>query len=215
MNKLWAKLRMASAFLALVRNPQKTEKIFKMADSGRRSNQELGMLAMKATLENPEFRSLWVESHNPLIEIASLRQFQKGTFGRAVADFLDQNDFTPNGFPKLDTEAPLDYLSNRMRQTHDLWHVLTGYGPSVPDELALQAFTLAQVGSPLSALIIAAGILHLLLYRPLDVTETFSGIIEGFKRGKACKPLATMRLESFWSSDLTLLRSDLGLMITA
>ena len=36
------------------------------------------------------------------------------------------------------------YLAQRMRQTHDIWHVLTGYATDVAGEVQLQAFTLAD-----------------------------------------------------------------------
>jgi ubiquinone biosynthesis protein Coq4 len=32
------------------------------------------------------------------------------------------------------------YLLLRLRQTHDLWHVVTGFSTNVPGELGLKAF---------------------------------------------------------------------------
>lgn len=48
-------------------------------------------------------------------------------------------------------------VSGRMRDTHDLWHVLTGYSGDVLGETALLGFIFAQTGNPGVALIIALG----------------------------------------------------------
>lgn len=98
-----------------------------------------------------------------------------------------------------------------MRRVHDLWHVLSGYGTDVTGELALQGFTLAQLQSPFSGLLLAGGILHLVIYKPLEMIRTFELIIEGYARGKQAQKLITVRLEENWNRSLAEIRAELGI----
>jgi ubiquinone biosynthesis protein Coq4 len=66
----------------------------------------------------------------PVINIQQLRSYAPGTFGRAVADALEQHSLRPFSFGR------------RRLQLHDAVHVLLGYGFDLIDEARLQAFLL-------------------------------------------------------------------------
>jgi len=82
-----------------------------------------------------------------------LRQLPEGTLGREYARFLDQEGISAEGLVEasdgfddsvfLDDRAEL--LSRRLRDIHDLWHVVTGYQRDLFGEVALLAFTYAQI----------------------------------------------------------------------
>ena len=65
-----------------------------------------------------------------IVHIEELRSLPIGTFGRAVADFLDQNHLSPFS------------TGSRRKQVHDTIHVLTGYGSDLVGEAEVQAFLL-------------------------------------------------------------------------
>ncbi|MEO1377212.1 MAG: Coq4 family protein [Cyanobacteria bacterium J06635_10] len=65
-----------------------------------------------------------------IVELEKLRSLQEGSFGRAWADFLDENNLQP-----LTTGM-------RRKQLHDGIHVLTGYGSDSIGEAEVQAFLL-------------------------------------------------------------------------
>ena len=85
--------------------------------------------------------------------------------------------------------APLDYVQARMRDTHDLWHAVTGYRGDVLGELALLGFTFAQTWNIGIATIVAAGMLKTLSH-PWGKLETMTPaaaratILDGFRRGR-------------------------------
>lgn len=202
---------MFRAFAALIKDPTKTDMIFEISDAGRDQRRESAELAMKAVLNDPEFLRNYEANYNPKIDLEALRKLPTGTFGRGVADFLDNNGFEPNGFPTTLSNTPLEYFVARMRQTHDLWHVLTGYETNVTGELALQGFTLAQVESPFSGLLLAGGLLHLVFYKPLELFSTFERIVEGYHCGKRTRKLVTIKLEQNWGRSLEEVRQELGI----
>lgn len=76
-----------------------------------------------------------------------------GTVGRAYVDFMKREGLTAQGlvdesekFRNKAQEYDDDMLlyGNRMRDTHDLFHVLTGYGRNTLGEASLLAFTYSQ-----------------------------------------------------------------------
>ena len=61
---------------------------------------------------------------------------------------MKQRGLTPDIFAAKGELSRETYVIKRLRQTHDLWHVLTGIDLDVPGELELQAFTLLQMRVP-------------------------------------------------------------------
>src|SRR5512138_3367021 len=75
-----------------------------------------------------------IDSHT--IDLDALAQLPEGTLGRAYADFLRSRNLTPDVFetpPQL-TDPKAVYVVQRLRQTHDLWHVVTGYATDAASE---------------------------------------------------------------------------------
>ncbi|MFO0549881.1 MAG: Coq4 family protein [Polyangiaceae bacterium] len=126
------------------------------------------------------------------------------TLGGAYVRYLDDNKLDPDLFqapPGL--PEPLGYIAQRIRQTHDVWHVLTGYRPDVSGELALQGFTYAQLGAP-SALLIAA--LGTLTKSP----RSARAVLDGYRRGKSAVFLPVVRFEKMWELPLAEVQRRLG-----
>jgi ubiquinone biosynthesis protein COQ4 len=90
----------------------------------------------------------------PLLDDHSwIRELPEGTVGRAYVDFMEREGLTAQGlvdesekFRNKAGEFEDDMLlyGNRMRDTHDLFHVLTGYGRNTLGEASLLAFTYSQ-----------------------------------------------------------------------
>ena len=101
----------------------------------------------------------------------------------------------------------------RMRQVHDLWHVLSGYPADVLGELGLQAFQFAQLPSALSASLIASGILHFVRSRPGELAKLMQILIEGYTRGKNAKFLLSRLWQEDWGRPLAQVREEMAIVI--
>ncbi len=142
------------------------------------------------------------------VDLDALRRLPDGALGREYTRFLDDNGITPDAFENLpDVGDPrAAYLMLRLRQTHDLWHVLTGFAPDVRGEILLQAFTYAQLRAPSALLIATLGTLRWAFEWP----GQGKALREAFSRGKRTRTLATFRWEDHWATPLTELRELLA-----
>lgn len=173
-------------FINFINNPTNTEGIFKMTQSFQNSApKELIERVMSPVLEKSQLREDFeAKRWYPHPNMKILSQYAPETFGFHVADFFEKNNLDENLFPKADYSSIPNYITSRVYQTHDFWHVLTGYSVKLMDELALQAFAIGQYRQPLSLLIIAGGIIHLLQKHPDKSTEIMNSIFEGYERGQ-------------------------------
>jgi ubiquinone biosynthesis protein COQ4 len=139
------------------------------------------------------------------VDFDALRKLPEGTLGREYTRFLDDNGITPDAFEALpdvgDERSAVVML--RLRQTHDLWHVLTGYAPDVHGELLLQAFTYGQVHAPSALILMIAGSLRWAKFGPTHIAE----MRHAYQRGKATRFLPTVWWENFWEKPVSELRT--------
>jgi ubiquinone biosynthesis protein COQ4 len=138
------------------------------------------------------------------VDFDALRALPATTLGGAYARYLDDNKLDPDLFqapPGLPQVAQT--IAQRIRQTHDIWHVLTGYHPDVPGELALQGFTFAQLRMPSALLIATIGTLA-------RARSEVAAVLDGYRRGMETQFLPPVRFEEMWDRDLDDVRRELG-----
>lgn len=167
----------------------------------------------RADFHDPDWAALLadrpvIDSHT--IDLATMAQLPAGTLGRAYADFLLTNHLTPDVFdgPPEGVKDPVTaYAIQRLRQTHDLWHVVTGHTTDFAGEIRLQAFTYAQLGAPASGILAFVGALRATRAYPKLVPEALAA----FRAGKRAARLATFRWEQHWTTPLADVRRMLAI----
>jgi len=190
----------------LARDPNRLEEVFVIGEALNAHR----IPAMLASLEaDPETRRLLEERpriDTAHVDVAALERLPDGTLGREYARFLKDNHITPDVFKLPDIgDERLAYVMMRIRQTHDLWHVLTGYAPDVTGEVLLQAFTFAQLRAPSAFAIAAMGTLRFGWRTP----GFFRRLRAAVRGGKATKKLAAFRWEDRWAEPVDRLRQEL------
>lgn len=196
-----------AALATLSRNPGRLDQVLVLAQAVNARMIARAVERFSATDEGRRFFAEQPRIDRAHVDYDALRRLPDGTLGREYARFLDDNGITPDAFEKLPEvgDERAAWLMLRMRQTHDLWHVLTGYTPDVWGEILLQVFTYAQTGAP-SALVIAAfGALRWGKLRPAQVRE----LRRAWQRGKATRFLPTVRWEALWATPVAELRASL------
>jgi ubiquinone biosynthesis protein COQ4 len=141
----------------------------------------------------------------------TLRRLPEGSLGRAYVAFLESENITAAGIKNADaTGRPnlpptLLYLHHRMRDTHDLWHTVTGYKGDVLGETALLAFTLAQTPNAGIGLLVTVG-----LFKTSGRPDAKNLIVDGFLRGRRAAWLPEQRWETMLAMPLAEVRAKLG-----
>ncbi|MGE5185083.1 MAG: Coq4 family protein [Acidobacteriota bacterium] len=152
-----------------------------------------------------EHRAL--DSHT--VDLDALAALPAGTLGHAYASFLRSRGFTPEVFdtpPEEIRDPRVKYVVQRVRQTHDLWHVVTGCDTDPAGEVALQAFTFAQTRAPSTAILAIAGTLRGLRHTPMLPRE----VAKAFLAGRRADKLVTFPWEDHWATPLADVRALLG-----
>jgi len=138
----------------------------------------------------------------------ALRRLTKGTLGRAFVDHLDARRLRLDVF-QAPPELPPDeaYAAQRHRQTHDLWHVLTGFDTDAVGEVGLQAFSFAQTHARAPALI--AVVVSL---RHLRDPRLARAALRGYRMGRRAHRIAGVRWECLWDQPVAALRQRFGIV---
>ncbi|GET37108.1 Coq4 family protein [Microseira wollei] len=124
-----------------------------------------------------------------IVQIEQLRQLTMGTFGRSLADFLDQNNLQPF------TTGP------RRKQLHDAVHVLTGYGTDPIGEAEVQAFLLGSKFR-LAHLLLGFGLLRIIHKHSLNIS--WNALWRAYQRGRNSQlDVNTWQPELLWEVPLT------------
>jgi ubiquinone biosynthesis protein COQ4 len=143
----------------------------------------------------------------------ALRRLPSGSLGRAYLAFVESENISAQGIRDASASGSSDaraltpdlaYVHLRMRDTHDLWHAVTGYKGDVLGETALLAFTLAQTKNPGVALIVGLG-----LYKTLGKPDARRVILDGYKRGARAAWLPGQEWESLLALSLDEVRAKL------
>jgi ubiquinone biosynthesis protein COQ4 len=148
------------------------------------------------------------------VDLDALAALPEGTLGHAYAKFLRSHGLTPevfDGAPPGITDPRRSYVVQRMRQTHDLWHVVTGCETDPAGEVALQAFTFSQTRSPGSAFLAVFGALRRM--REQRDVGVVRDVVTLYRAGKHAGRLPSFAWEDHWATPLAEVRAMLGLPI--
>lgn len=202
----------AKALSALLKDPDDTRQVFVLSLALNARAFPRFLARFLASEEGLALLSEQPSIDSTHVDLDELRALPADTLGGAYVRYLDENHLDPDLFQAPPGLPPaIAYVSQRMRQSHDVWHVLTGYRPDVAGEVALQGFTYAQTGAPASGLIAAAGALRFSPRHRGLVRETLGG----YRRGKRAAFLGSVRWEDHWTRPLAEVREELGIVPVA
>ncbi|BBD58312.1 hypothetical protein NIES2109_10850 [Nostoc sp. HK-01] len=182
---------------------------------------EDGMIKLKATQlaidyvkTLPEVVEIVQERYlAPPPDLTALAQLPSESLGRCFAEYIQKTGFDPNYYRPLPITDDTSYVLTRLRQTHDIWHLVTGLGSNVNGELGLQAFCLAQIRIPLPILLIAGGLLRTLFTAPDELGNLLENIAIGYRMGAKAKPFLAQKWEDNWDKPLSLWRKELDIIV--
>ncbi len=157
-----------------------------------------------------------IELASKLMDDAWLDSFAPGTVGAAYRHFIRSENISAEGLAEISRQKhgqvevrhPYAWFGRRTRDTHDIWHILSGYHRDGLGEACLVAFSYAQTRSLGWALIAVGAALRT---RGGPKRPYVKAIWQGYQRGKAAKWLAGEDYERLMAEPLEAARRRLNI----
>ena len=206
-------LKLLAGLTSFLKNPGSLESVFAVANSVK--DGPLGDQMMRHLLKDSQFQSLVQERWRPQpINLSALQNLPEGSLGRCYADQLISQGITPDTLiDPSPVDSDKDFIVHRLKETHDITHVLTGFGIDGASELGLQGFNLAQNRSPLAVMLIFGGMLSA-LQNDEALTPILRALAQGFQMGLDAELVIARKLEDDWDRPLADWQRELNLPIT-
>ena len=213
-------IRWGAAFKALValgKDNDDTTHVFKIVDALRGESERAPLARMKQT----EIGRKIIDEDRSLIETLadreSLRALPIGSLGREYLAFMEReglsaeglSDASIEGYEGRELDPELETFTTWARDSHDLWHVLTGYGRDPLGELCLLGVLYSQIRSPGTAFIALLGLLQVPFEYP--GAPSVRAVIQGFHIGLRAESLMAQDWEALLPRPFEQVRSELRL----
>jgi len=207
-------------FKKLIANKEDTEQVFHIikalnGDSQRKQYQafsasEMGQTRLDTQVHLPPL----LDNHD------ALKQLPEDSFGRAYVNFMESEGLTAQGlvdeYDRFETgfmdqfPKEVQWYFNRRRDTHDLLHILTGYGRDALGEACVLAYSYA-VNKGLGVAFIAYGAgMEVRKTAPKDA-KVMRAVYEAYKIGKGTKDILYYDIMELLKRPLEDVRSELGI----
>lgn len=144
------------------------------------------------------------------LDLVALAALPEGTLGHELARYFRDNKLSPFE-TTIELKTDIDFIAKRYRETHDLLHVLTGYGTDVVGEIELQAYALGNLGIRTAALILLIGTLGQLKGQQagVDLSVYVRRVWAAYRRGRASRQFLGFWFEHHWETPVATLRTRL------
>lgn len=209
-------LRAVRNFQALIKDKDDTSLVFNIFESLPSS----GFMNRVRDLTLSERGEFLRQTERELPEIlddhAALRRTPKGSVAHAYCDFMEEAGFTAAGlvaeserngrarFPDL-----VEWYINRSRDTHDLFHVLTGYGRDALGEQCVLLFTHGQSPSHGHLLIGYAGAAQIKKLIKGSTAPVFGAVRQAHRTGQGTPQLIAQPIRQLLERPLADVRAEL------
>lgn len=210
-------LRAMRAFRRLVADKEDTTQVFEIMESLTGRSIPWGLRKLLRSPGGARLAYQRVELNDKLNDPAWLAQFAPGTVGAAYRQFMQREHLSAEGLAaqsrqvRAEIEAPNLYAwyGRRVRDVHDVWHVLTGYGRDALGEACVVSFSHAQTRS-LGFLFIGLGAAQQIRRQTRSVPSR-KAVLEAWRHGRKARWLPAEDYERLFAEPLEAARRRLGI----
>jgi ubiquinone biosynthesis protein COQ4 len=164
----------------------------------RSSEEGRALLTKRPSLQGPE------------VPLAELEALPSGSLGFEFAAYFKRNGISPfHTTARIDSD--FDFIGKRYRETHDLFHVLTGYSTDLMGEMELQAFVLGNLRLPSTLLILVFTMAPLVKEGPGTFAGHLRRLRRAYVRGRKTRELLSVSYEQFWATPVSAVVQQLAM----
>jgi ubiquinone biosynthesis protein Coq4 len=199
-----------SAFLEMVRSPDGD---FGVIDRLAQASSDLESLQLIINFLANEPQGKAAFANYPRlgeVDLEWLALLPSHTLGYAYANHMLQNGLKPLQIKPSSNDY--EFLGAHITETHDIWHVVTGFNTNIIGEIQLEAFYVSQLqASRFWLALIAKNLLKSVVYDIERSAEYMDAIAQGWMMAKHAKPLFGIDWKSLWSTPLDEVRDVLNI----
>jgi ubiquinone biosynthesis protein COQ4 len=164
----WYPLRALRALRELVKNPDDTRHVFTIVESLSGHAPVRLLERFRSSASGRRLLASRAQILLLLSDRARLQRMPEGSLAHAYLAFLEREKISADGLVQASIEgdtgavvpgSDFEYVGDRLRDTHDLWHTVSGYQGDLYGETALLAFSAVQTRNPGVALIVLTALL--------------------------------------------------------
>ncbi len=210
--------RAARAFRQLMVDKEDTAQVFAITHALDGDACKVDYLRLLSMPDGGRIAYERAELADKLMDDAWRATFPPGSVGAAYVDFLETHHFSASGMideshkgippEELDEVHPYAWFFRRIRDVHDIFHVLTGYNRDALGEMCLLAFTFQETHGLGLAFIAGGG--YLRAHGPA-ASKARKALLEARSRGKRAAWLPGEDFEKLLFEPLEDARKRLGL----
>lgn len=210
-------LRALRAFRKLVRDKEDTAQVFEIMQALSGRSIPRGFRRLADTPDGGRMIYERLELAEKFGDPSWLDSFAPGTVGAVYREFIRSEGLSAEGLaaqsrkvePLIDVRNAYAWYGRRLRDVHDVWHVLTGYGRDALGEACVVSFSYAQTGSLGFAFIGLGGASEIQKERP-DVPAR-RAVFEAWRNGRAAAWLPGLDYEALFAENLDAARERLNI----
>jgi ubiquinone biosynthesis protein Coq4 len=148
--------------------------------------------------------------HCDPIDLDALGRLPEGTLGRVFAEHCRVRALNPNlVYIRPDTE--IDWMLHHLYLTHDVWHVVSGWGNDEIGEYGLGSFYAGQLAGPsFFGFLFSISALSTVVRRR-SFRDFMEAIVAGYEAGKRAQPLFGVEWSELWALPLADVRTRFGI----
>lgn len=207
-------IRVVCSTVKLIRNSGDLEDVIKLADIVVKPD-ALERYA-KILNEDPAIRASFKNRIRIApMDLKRLKALPEGTLGREFHLFVKANDIDPSSLPIRPHSTDAEYIMAHLYETHDIYHVVTGFGTDVAGELGVQGFYAAQSPNPHALLLLGGGLFNTMLYNMNRQDAILKTIVRGWLLGKSSRILFGTNWNELWHLPLADVREQFGIRVEA
>jgi ubiquinone biosynthesis protein Coq4 len=144
-------------------------------------------------------------------QLESLEHLPPGSLGHSYVTMIRTLNYDADFFRPRPIESEAQWLTQRIATTHDIHHVVSGFGTSRFGEGGVLAITATQVGFPAYVLLNNAALMAGFRLDTQNFEELSAAISRGVSIGLEAAPLCVQRWEDHWDWSVQQWRQHLGL----
>lgn len=209
-------------FRQLIADKEDTSQVFHILEALR--DRRFGQTAAQFFATDEGRKLLAERTYLPsmLDDHDALKKLPDGSVGRVYVDFMEREGLTAQGLvdeqykvtgKQHQFDDQVELFGQRMRDTHDLHHILTGYGRDALGEQCVLAFSYSQTPSWGTLFIAWAGAREIRKNPRAAKYPIYAAVREGQRNGKAAQAIGFQNIDALLAENLEEARARMGIKV--